>query len=153
MRYLRAVPLGALLLAALGAFACGDGGEPASPGPTPFAECLQPVPALTQEPITEEAFEAADDALSRAAALADEGDVSGARAAYIQFLDPRTLAHNVDEPLRRADEGLAVRLCNEVVILEDEFVGARDPSVVAEQARKIRELLGEAQEVLDADGQ
>jgi len=117
---------------------------------TPFAVCLGTIPALNAEPLTAAVFKAADDALSATIELADAGDVAGAAAA---FVGPHTLTHNVDGPLRQTDEALAIRLCNEVVMIEEELVAGRDPSVVAEQARKIRETLSAAATALDMEPQ
>ena len=108
---------------------------------TPFAVCLGTIPALNAEPLTDSAFKAADSDLATVVELASGGDVDRAQAA---FVGPHALTHNVDGPLRQADEALAIRLCNEVVIIEEELVAGRDPSVVAEQARKIRETLSAA---------
>ncbi len=83
-------------------------------------------------------FEEADEDLLDTIELAEAGDVNGAQVA---FFAPHKLTHNVDGPLRQVDEAPAIRLCNEVVIMEEELVGSRDPSIIGEQARKIRELL------------
>ena len=84
------------------------------------------------------------------AELAEGGDVSGAQAA---FVGPHALTHNVDGPLREADKPLAIRLCNEVVVMERELVSGRDPAVIAEQARKIREGLAAAAAALGMEPQ
>ena len=72
--------------------------------------------------------------------------------AQVAFFEPHNLTHNVDGPLRQVDEALAIRLCNEVVIImESELAGNRDPSVMAEQARKIREILAAAAAALGVE--
>ena len=145
------VPLGLLaLVASVTLLTCGDDGQSSSFEPTPFPVCMRTVPALTTELLTDTAFKAADDDLSTAGGLAEAGDVDGAEAA---FFGPHTLTHNIDGPLRQADEALAIRLCNETLIMEDELVGNRDPSVVAEQARKIRDALSAAAVVLGMEPQ
>jgi len=113
---------------------------------TPFAVCLGTIPALNAEPLTGSVFKAADSDLATAVELASGGDVDGAGAA---FVGPHALTHNVDGPLRQADEALAIRLCNEVVIMEAELASNREPSVVVDQARKIRETLSAAAAALD----
>ena len=148
--------IGVIAAALLFAFIGRDGqGATDEPTPlayqlTPFAVCLGTMPALNAEPLTAAVFKAADDALSATIELADAGDVAGAAAA---FVGPHTLTHNVDGPLRQTDEALAIRLCNEVVMIEEELVAGRDPSVVAEQARKIRETLSAAAAALDMEPQ
>jgi hypothetical protein len=129
--------------------ACGSE-EPSAAPPerTPFPVCTRTIPSLTDQPVTESLFRAADDELSEMIDLAEAGDVNGAQVA---FFEPHNLTHNVDEPLRRMDEALAIRLCNEVVIIEEELVGNRDSSVVAEQARKIREILSDIAAALDME--
>ena len=141
--------IGGGVAAALFAFG-GRNGKGPTYEPTPFAVCLSTIPALSTEPLTDAAFKAADEALSRTIELADADDVDGAQAT---FAGPHALTHNVDGPLRLADEALAVRLCNEVVVIEEELAAGRDPSVVAEQARKIREVLSAAAAALGLEPQ
>jgi len=117
---------------------------------TPFAVCLGTIPALNAGPLTGSVFKAADSDLATVVELAGEGDVDGAATA---FVGPHTLTHNVDGPLRHADEVLAIRLCNEVVIMEAELASDREPSVVVDQARKIRETLSAAAAALDMEPQ
>ena len=71
--------------------------------------------------------------------------------AQVAFFEPHNLTHNVDGPLRQVDEALAIRLCNDVVIMESELAGNRNPSVMAEQARKIREILAAAAAALGVE--
>ena len=148
--------IGVIAAALLFAFIGRNGQGPADkPTPlayqlTPFAVCLGTIPALNAEPLTAAVFKAADDALSATIELADAGDVAGAAAA---FVGPHTLTHNVDGPLRQTDEALAIRLCNEVVIMEAELASDREPSVVVDQARKIRETLSAAAAALDMEPQ
>src|SRR3972149_9605958 len=132
--------IGGVAAAVLFAFS-GRNGEGPTYQLTPFAVCLVTIPALNAEPLTDSAFKAADSKLATVVELASGGDVDGAQAA---FVGPHALTHNVDGPLRQADEALAIRLCNEVVIMEKELVSNREPSVVVEQARKIRETLSAA---------
>jgi hypothetical protein len=144
------IPFLAVILPAL---ACGSGRSTPSPGaatdePTPFEVCTRTVRPLTDEPLTGSAFQAADDDLSALIDLAEAGDVNGAQVA---FFEPHNLTHNVDGPLRQVDEALAIRLCNEVVTMERELVGNRDPTVMAEQARKIRDLLTAIAAALDVE--
>ncbi len=139
-----AIPFLAMALLAL---ACGSG-QPATSEPTPFEVCTRTVNPITDKPLTGSAFQAADDDLSAMIDLAEAGDVTGAQVA---FFEPHNLSHNVDGPLRQVDEALAIRLCNEVVTMERELVGNRDPSAMAEQARKIRDLLPAIAAVLDVE--
>ena len=132
--------IGGVVAAVLFAFS-GRNGEGPTYQLTPFAVCLVTIPALNAEPLTDSAFKAADSDLATVVELASGGDVDRAQAA---FVGPHALTHNVDGPLRQADEALAIRLCNEVVIMEKELVSNREPSVVVEQARKIRETLSAA---------
>lgn len=148
----RFVSLGLLpLVASLTVLACGDSEQPDSaPDDTPFEVCLRTVPALTADPLTDADFEEADAFLSAAIQQAKAGDVDGAQAAFVQ---PHTLTHNVDGPLRLVDEATAIRLCDEVVVMEEELVTGRDPSVVEEQARRIQEALAAAATALGMGGQ
>ena len=141
------------LAVVLSAPACGGGRSDPPPGaangePTPFEVCTRTIPSLTDQPLTRSTFEAADDDLSAMIDLAEASDVTGAQVA---FFEPHNLTHNVDGPLRQVDEALAIRLCNEVVIMESELAGNRDPSVMAEQARKIREILAAAAAALGVE--
>lgn len=138
------IPFLAMVLLAL---ACGSG-QSATNQPTPFEVCTRTVNPLTDEPLTGSAFQAADDDLSTMIDLAEAGDVTGAQVA---FFEPHNLSHNFDGPLRLVDEELAIRLCNEVVTMERELVGNRDPSVMAEQARKIRDLFTAVAAALDVE--
>lgn len=135
------IPFLAVVLSALD---CGG----ATGEPTPFEVCTRTIPPLTDQPLTRPAFEAADDDLSATIEAAEAGDVTGTQVA---FFEPHNLTHNVDGPLRLVDESLAIRLCNEVVIMEQELAGNRDPSVMAEQARKIREILAAVAAALDVE--
>jgi len=141
--------IGGVVAAVLFAFS-GRNGEGPTYQLTPFAVCLVTIPALNAEPLTDSAFKAADSDLATVVELASGGDVDRAQAA---FVGPHALTHNVDGPLRQADETLAVRLCNEVVVIEEELAAGRDPSVVAEQARKIREVLSAAAAALGLEPQ
>ena len=141
--------IGVIAAALLFAFTGRNGHDPTDE-PTLFAVCLGTIPALNAEPLTGSVFKAADSDLATVVELAGEGDVDGAATA---FVGPHTLTHNVDGPLRHADEVLAIRLCNEVVIMEAELASDREPSVVVDQARKIRETLSAAAAALDMEPQ
>lgn len=108
-------------------------------GPTPFPSCIRVLPALDDKPLTLSAFQAADEGLVTTIELASLGDVAAAETAF--FGAAHDLTHNVDGSLRQVDEGLAIQLCNEVVIMERELVNNRDSSIVEEQAQKIREIV------------
>ena len=95
-------------------------------------------------------FEEADEDLLDTIELAEAGDVGGSQ---VPFFAPHKLTHNVDGPLRQVDEALAIRLCNEVLIIEKELVGSRDPPITGEQAREIRELLTTIATALDMEQQ
>ncbi len=101
--------------------------------------CTTPLPPLTSQPLTQLAFQVADAGLATTIELAQAGDVARAEEVFLGAV--HDLTHDIDAPLRQADEPLAVSLCQEVVTLERELHGSRDPAVVAEQAGKIRELL------------
>ena len=107
--------------------------------PTPFPACMRTLPSLNDEPLTQSAFQAADAGLATTIESAKADDADEAEAAFFGL--PHDLTHNVDSPIRELDESLAIRLCNEVVVMEEELAGNQDPSVIEEQARKIREIL------------
>lgn len=139
------------------ALACGggDGGNSGAPlvegEPTPSEGCVRTTLSFSSNPLTESAFREADDALAKAIELAQAGDASGAETAF--FSGPHLLTHDIDGQLNLVDKPLAIRLCNEVVVMEMELLGDRDASIIAEQARKIREYLAAASAVLTIEPQ
>jgi hypothetical protein len=130
----------AVLLAV--ALACrSSGGVPA-----PLGGCGSPLPPLTDGGLRPERFDEADTGLLRFAELAEDGDVEGA-SGFFQLM-AHDLTHDVDGPLRAEDEGLAIRLCNEVLQLEEGLVADTDGDRLAKLARSSRALLAEARTAL-----
>jgi len=93
-------------------------------------------------------FEEANAGLEEAIEQAEQGAPQEALVAF--FLLSHDFTHDVDGPLREEDEGLAVRLCNAVVEMEELVTGEADGDTVAELARSVQEALAEAREALAA---
>ena len=107
---------------------------------------MSALPRLTNQPLGEGAFEAPNQGMTTVIEQAEVIDVDGAEAAF--FAGPHDLTHDIDVVLRQKDEGLAIRPCSEVVILERELLGDRDPPIVADQAPGIRDRLATASATL-----
>ncbi len=117
----------------------GGGGGAGSP-------CDDPLVALGQSEISQMGFQAEDAGLARVAQAATAGDLEAAESAF--FGDVHNFTHNVDPPLREADEELAKEICERVTEIEEELVIGRRVSVIAGQATRIRELVQDAAEAL-----
>jgi hypothetical protein len=117
----------------------GGGGGAGSP-------CDNSLASLGQSEISQMGFQTEDVGLTRMIQAAQAGDLDGVQSAF--FGDVHNFTHNVDAPLREADEELAKELCEEIIKIEDEFVIDRRLSVIAGQATRIRELLRDAAEAL-----
>ena len=120
-------------------FLGGGGGGAGSP-------CDDPLLPLGESEISQMGFQAQDAGLARVAQAAAAGDLEAAESAF--FGDVHSFTHDVDAPLREADEELAIELCEMIVEIEEELVIGRSISVIAGQATRIRELIQDAAEAL-----
>ena len=118
----------------------GDG----SPRATPVVQqpCGQPVGAVTSNPLTEQRLQAAIEQLRRASALAEAGDQSGAESAFSG--DAHNLTHDIDGPLRTADEQRAIDLCLAVVDIERHLGVNYDSAVMQQQAAAAADAIEQA---------
>ena len=128
---------GGIIVAAVLFFGGGGGGGSA---------CDDPLPPLGDSDISQLAFQAEDAGLARVAQAATAGDLEAAESAF--FGDVHSFTHDVDAPLREADEELAITLCEEITKIEEELAIGRRISVIAGQATRIRELVQDAAEAL-----
>jgi len=107
------------------------------------AVCSEPLPPLSSEPLTAERFATATDGFDLMAGLAREGDLEGARAAFLSLAHDFT--HDADGFLRASDEQLAKELCIVVALLEEEFArSSPDAATIAARAADGRDLLARA---------
>lgn len=94
--------------------------------------CDQPVGAVTTQPLTADRLQNAITQLREASSLAQAGDQAGAESAFSG--DAHNLTHDIDGPLRTADQQLAVDLCTAVVDIERHLGANYDASVMQTQA-------------------
>ncbi len=117
----------------------GRGGGAGSP-------CDNPLVSLGQSEISQMGFQAEDAGLARVVQAATAGNLEAAESAF--FGDVHNFTHNVDAPLREADEELAKELCEEITEIEEELALGQRISVIAGQATRVRDLLRDAAEAL-----
>jgi hypothetical protein len=108
----------------------------ALPVPTPGAvggACTTPIGAVTDQPLTAQRLQAAVDTMRQIAETAATAPPEGTRTLF--FGDAHNITHDIDGPLRAADEDLAVELCRSVLELEQQL-GTEDfdAVIVAERA-------------------
>ena len=117
-----------------------------SASPSPIAgvspACAQPIGAVTSDPLTEERILAASEQMRQTAGQAASGDVTAASNAFAG--EAHNITHDIDGSLRQADAELAVALCESVLLIEVEFGGTPDATVIAEEAEKSAALLEDA---------
>lgn len=108
--------------------------------------CSGGVAAVTDQPLTKQRVEDAVASMEDVAALAGSGQAEAAQQLF--FLDAHTITHDIDGPLRRADEQLAIDLCEAVVAIETQISGEFDPAEMESEAENAARLLEEAGTVL-----
>ncbi len=120
----------------------GDGGGESS-------VCDNPLAPLGESEISQLSFQTVDVGLTMMAEATSVGNLDSATEFwYDDDSQVHDFTHDVDAPLRDADEELADELCEAVVNLEEELALDRRPSVVARQATRIRDILRDAAEAL-----
>jgi hypothetical protein len=117
----------------------------ASPGQA-LDPCVGPLGAVTNEPLTAQRLQAAIDTTRRLSAEAATGDQNGLKVLF--FGDAHNITHDIDGPLRQADEQLGIDLCNSVLQLEREFSLSFNRRVIADKANETADLLGQAGQTL-----
>ncbi|MEO6197483.1 MAG: hypothetical protein ABIP58_05160, partial [Dehalococcoidia bacterium] len=108
--------------------------------------CDQALSPLGTSIIDADAFVEEDAGLSRVLGLLEQGDRSGAEAAF--YGPVHNFMHNVDPPLRKADEAMAKDLCRAVIDLENKLASrATDPELIG-SLTAVHDLLRDAAEAL-----
>ena len=111
--------------------------------------CNDPLPPLADSDISQLGFQTEDVGLTRMAEATSAGNLDSATEFwYDNDSEVHNFTHDVDAPLREADEELAKKLCEAVISIEEELALDRRPSVVARQATRIRDILRDAAEAL-----
>lgn len=130
---------GGIIVAAVLFFGGGGGGDSA---------CDAPLPPLGDSDISQLGFQTEDVGLSEITEAASVGNLDSATEIwYDNDSEVRNFTHNLDQPLREADEELARELCEAVIRLEEELALGRVERVSVE-ATSIREMLRDAAEAL-----
>ena len=123
-----------------------DLGDAATPIPGVSGACALPIGAIGVQPLTSERLAAAVAAFRETAEAARTGNVTGASVAFSG--DAHNITHDIDGPLRSADPGLAVDICESVVKIERQFSTSADAVVIADEAETSAGFLEEAGRVL-----
>lgn len=111
-----------------------------------FDPCAQPLQAITTDPLSASRLQSAIDDLHNAATFAQNGDQNSAQAAFVG--DPHNLSHDIDGPLRTADNDLAVQLCQSIVAIELHLGDKYDPQIMQTESTKAADLIQQAGETL-----
>jgi hypothetical protein len=100
------------------------------------------VGAVTSQTLTAQRLQNAIGSLNEASSLAASGDQSGAEAAFSG--DAHNLTHDIDGPLRAANEQLAVDLCLAVVDIESQTGANYEAAVMESQTAAAAVLIEQA---------
>jgi len=84
--------------------------------------------------------------MAAVAAEARNGNLEGAERLF--FTDTHAVTHDIDGPLREADDGLAKELCASVFVIETELAPQGDLQLVAAEAERSATLLTESIDAL-----
>ncbi len=104
--------------------------------------CSQPIGAATNGPLTANRLQAAIGSMRNFAGDAPDVGQLELRAEFLG--DAHNITHDIDGPLRQADEQLAVDLCHAVLVIERELSLSFNRQVIAENATLAADLLEEA---------
>ena len=108
--------------------------------------CAGPLGVVTNEPLTAQRLQAAIEATRQVSAEAATGDEIELKTMF--FGDAHNITHDIDGPLRQADEQLGIDLCNSVLKLEREFSVSFNRRVIADRANETADLLEQAGQTL-----
>ena len=111
-----------------------------------FDPCAQPLQAITTDQLTAQRLQSAIGDLHKAATFAQGGDQNGAQAEFVG--DPHNLSHDIDGPLRIADNDLAVQLCRSIVAIELHLGDKYDAQIMQTESSKAADLIQQAGETL-----
>lgn len=117
-----------------------------SPTPAVQQPCQQPLGAVTTQPLTAERLQQAISGMRRVSTLAESGDQAAAEALFAG--DSHNITHDIDGPLRTADEQLAIDLCLAIVEVETHLGANYDGDVVAAKTTEAADYLQEAARTL-----
>ncbi len=110
--------------------------------------CDEPLPPLADSDLSQLGFQTQDVGLTRMAEATSVGNLDSATEVwYDNDSELHNFTHDVDAPLREADEELAKELCEAVIRFEDELISER-VGRVATEAIRVRDLLRDAAEAL-----
>jgi len=107
-----------------------------------FDPCAQPLTAITTDQLNKSRLTSAIEDLRKAAIFAQNGDQNSAQAAFIG--DPHNLSHDIDGPLRAANNDLAVQLCQSIVAIELHLGDKYDAQIMQTQTTKAADLIQQA---------
>lgn len=111
--------------------------------PVPGASvCTQPLGAVTAGPLTPARIGAAAATLREIASQAQTLDA--AQLGTLFFGDAHNITHDIDGPLRAADDALAVQLCESVYALEGSFGAELQRDTIERESATSADLLEEA---------
>jgi hypothetical protein len=112
--------------------------------------CDRPLAPLGESEISQTGFQAEDADLTRVIDAARKGNLQAVNDAfYANNSEIHNFTYNVDQRLREENEKLAKELCEAVIELEEELLGAQPSAdVILVDAWRVRYLLRDAAEEL-----
>lgn len=111
------------------------------------AACMRELPPLSDVPVTAARIGAAADNLRLVADAAERGDLAMAQTLF--FGETHNLTHDIDPPLRTADEPLATNLCDSILTLETQLPSGTNLGLIQASAEAGAEQLDRARDVLN----
>lgn len=110
------------------------------------AACRRAIPPLSEAPVTGPRIGAAADNLRLVADAAERGDMVMAQSLF--FGETHNLTHDIDPPLRTADEQLATDLCDNILTLETQLPSGENLGLIQTSAEDAADQLDDARDVL-----
>ncbi len=112
--------------------------------------CDKPLLPLSEGEISQMDFQAGDAGLAKVVEAASRGNVEAVNDAfYANNNEIHNFTYNIDQRLREENEKLAKELCEAVIELEEELLGAQPSTdVILVDAWRVRYLLRDAAEAL-----
>lgn len=112
--------------------------------------CSHPLAPLgDQTPLSSQALQQEETALSLVVQRAASGDRAGAEGAF--YGDVHNFTHNVDKPLREKDARLGKELCHSVLDLEEALTSEISPVNLSTRVQRVRTILSDASVALGFD--